>query len=217
MDFLIWSIGNSVLELVQFTDKKVEDRTMKTNRLIVPGQRRIRKWFTSLLNVQDSTTEHSPDSTEGGSAGISSGTSFGVAKDPEHLPPANAWERASDIFRGTGRTLGSLGSAFGFRVACATMSIGILAYLENKRAFFLEQRLVWAMIMVAIGITVIAESGVFGFIGRITGTCTFSTPPLEPGRLRRKSYRYVHQHSDLVHCERSRSWRDRLRIHIHFH
>lgn len=51
MDFLIWSIGNSVLELVQFTDKKVEDRTMKTNRLIVPGQRRIRKWFTSLLNV----------------------------------------------------------------------------------------------------------------------------------------------------------------------
>lgn len=170
MDFLIWSIGNSILVLVQFADKKVEDGTMKTNRLIVPGQRRIGMWFTSLLNVQDSTTEHTPDSTEGGSAGIPSGTSFGVAKDPEHLPPANAWKRASDIFRGIGRTLGSPESAFGFRVACATMSIGILAYLENTRAIFLEQRLVWAMIMVAIGMTVTAGSGVFGFVGRILET-----------------------------------------------
>lgn len=171
MDFLLWSIGQAVLALVQFADKKVEDGTMKKKRLIVPGNRRIKKWFMGVLKVQDSTNDLTPDSTEGASAGISSGSSFGAAKDPEHLPPTNAWERTSDLFRVISRTLGSPESAFGFRVACATLSIGIVAYLENTRNFFLEQRLVWAMIMVAIGMTITAGSGVFGFIGRIAGTC----------------------------------------------
>lgn len=60
--------------------------------------------------------------------------------------------------------------AFGFRVACATMSIAILAFLQDTQVFFIEQRLVWAMIMVAISMTMTSGSGVFGFIARIAGT-----------------------------------------------
>jgi hypothetical protein len=43
--------------------------------------------------------------------------------------------------------------AFGFRVACATLTIGIVAFLESSHVFFQEQRLVWAMIIVAIGMS----------------------------------------------------------------
>ena len=59
---------------------------------------------------------------------------------------------------------------FGFRVACATMSIAILAFLQDTQTFFIEQRLVWAMIMVAISMTMTSGSGIFGFLARIAGT-----------------------------------------------
>ena len=43
--------------------------------------------------------------------------------------------------------------AFGFRVACATLTIGIVAFLKDTQVFFQQQRLVWAMIIVAIGMS----------------------------------------------------------------
>lgn len=43
--------------------------------------------------------------------------------------------------------------AFGFRVACATLTVGIVAFLKQSQLFFQEQRLVWAMIIVAIGMS----------------------------------------------------------------
>jgi hypothetical protein len=51
------------------------------------------------------------------------------------------------------RFLGSTESAFGFRVACATLTVGVIAFLKDTQAFFIEQRLVWAMIIIAIGMT----------------------------------------------------------------
>lgn len=176
MEFLLWSTGRAVLELVKFADRKVEDGTMKKSRLIFPKNRRLKKWFFNLLKSEDGGTEHTPDVAESGGSGIYSGQSFDAAKDPEHLPPTNAWQRLGNRFRGVGGVLGSIESAFGFRVACATLSIGIVAYLADTRTFFLEQRLVWAMIMVSIGMTITAGSGVFGFVGRIAGTCEWARP-----------------------------------------
>ncbi|KAF6238277.1 hypothetical protein HO173_003557 [Letharia columbiana] len=170
MEFLLWSTGRAVLALVQFADKKVEDGTMKKKRLISPGLNRLKKWVTSSLKVEDAGMEHTPDSTEAGGGSIYTGDSFRAAKDPEHLPPSNAWQRSTNVLRQFSRLLGSPESAFGFRVACATLSIGIVAYLKETQMFFNEQRLVWAMIMVAIGMTTTAGSGVFGFFGRTVGT-----------------------------------------------
>lgn len=170
MEFLLWSSGRAVLALVHFADKKVEDGTMKKNKLISPGLRRIKKWVTGCLKVEDAGTEHAPDTTESGGSSIYSGESFRAAKDPEHLPPTNAWQRSTNVLRQFSGLLSSPESAFGFRVACATLSIGIVAYLKDTYLFFMEQRLVWAMIMVAIGMTTTAGSGVFGFFGRIVGT-----------------------------------------------
>ena len=170
MEFLLWSTGRAVVALVHFADKKVEDGTMRKNRVISPTIKRLKKWVTSSLKVEDATMEHTPDSAEAGGVSIYSGASFRAAKDPEHLPPTNTWQRFSNGLRQFSEILSSQESAFGFRVACATLSIGIVAYLKDTYVFFTEQRLVWAMIMVAIGMTTTAGSGVFGFVGRIMGT-----------------------------------------------
>ena len=167
---------------------------MSRNRIISPTPKRLRKWLTTLLSKSDSTgsNENAPDSAEAGATITTSLTSSSTTlverveladenaqlanskgkekKDPEHLPPTTAWQRGSNIFRLVGQGLGSTSSAFGFRVACATMSVAIIAYLGDTRDFFLKQRLVWALIMVAIGMTVTAGSGVYGFIGRVAGT-----------------------------------------------
>ena len=186
MEFLLWSTGRAVLGLVHFADKKVDDGTMKKNRLIMPGLKRIKRWVTGCLKVEDATTEHAPDTSEAGGISIYSGESFQATKDPEHLPPTNAWQRSTNVLRHFSRLLGSPESAFGFRVACATLTIGIVAYLKATYIFFTEQRLVWAMIMVAIGMTTTAGSGVYGFIGRIVGT----GKPVPAFMLRLKSYKY---------------------------
>ena len=152
MQFLLFSIGRAVLKFVEYADRRVEEGAMKKNRFILPGNRRLRKWVLGLWKKEDmSSSESTPDSAESGGAGIYSGSSFQTQLDPEHLPPANTWERATDVLRGMSRGLGSMESSFGFRVACATLTIGIVAYLKTTQVFFMEQRLVWAMIMVAIG------------------------------------------------------------------
>ena len=44
--------------------------------------------------------------------------------------------------------IGDPESAFGLRVAMATMTIGIVNFLEPTQTFFVRQRLVWAMIII---------------------------------------------------------------------
>ena len=170
MEFLLWSTGKAVLDLVQFADKKVADGTMKKNRLITPGAKRLKKWLQSILKDEDDSTESSPDVAEGGGSGVYSGSSFEKAKDPEHLPPTNPWQRFGNGVRSAAGILGSPESAFGFRVACATLTIGIVAFLGDSREFFLQQRMQWSLIVISIAMTITAGSGVFGFIGRVAGT-----------------------------------------------
>jgi hypothetical protein len=82
----------------------------------------------------------------------------------------DSWQRFGNGIRDISHVLKSPEVAFGFRVACATMSIAIIAFLERTQQFFIAQRLVWAMIMVAIGMTMTTGSGIFGFLARIGGT-----------------------------------------------
>ena len=170
MEFLLWSTGQAVLDLVHFADIKVKEGRLAKKKVVVPGLKRIKKWIASAVKEDDSSTEHTPDSTETTVANVRIGDSYQETRDPEHLPPRNAWQHFGNGLRSVGHVLGSQESAFGFRVACATLSIGIVAYLRDTQQFFIQQRLVWAMIMVAIGMTMTAGAGVFGFIGRIAGT-----------------------------------------------
>ena len=152
MEYLLQSASQGVLDLVKFADELVADGTMSRRRLLLPGKRRLKKWLRSALSVEDSSTDHAPDSAEAQLYSVTLGDAFQKQKDPEHLPPTNAFQRFGNGVRGVSRTLRSNEVAFGFRVACATMSIAIVAFLEQTQTFFIAQRLVWAMIMVGSSI-----------------------------------------------------------------
>ena len=160
---------------------------MKKNRLILPGQRRIKKWILSIGEEDTSVDTNSPDSMENGSSNIFMGAGFNPVKDPEHLPPATAWQHFGNRIRKIPHFLGSAESAFGFRVACATLTVGIIAFLKDTQSFFMDQRLVWAMFIIvrthfltvessntnvlkAIGMSMTSGQAIFGFLCRVGGT-----------------------------------------------
>jgi Putative ER transporter, 6TM, N-terminal/Fusaric acid resistance protein-like/Aromatic acid exporter family member 2 len=165
--FLTWSTGNAILKMVRFADSKVADGTMKKKRLILPGVRRIRKLFESAWSKEEDTDL---GIEAGQMTNIYMGASLMAKKDPEHLPPANVFEKLTDYIRVIPKILASPESSFGFRCAVATMSIGILAYLRQTEAFFLKQRLLWALIMLAISMTAHTGQSIFQFSLRIFGT-----------------------------------------------
>ena len=152
MEYLLHSMSVAVIEFAEFADETVESGVMKRRRLINPGAKRLKKWFLSGIQSHDlSSTEQTPDSSEGGGAGVHVGASFGKRKDPEHLPPTSFYERFTDKFRIIASFLSSPASSFGVRAVLATMTIGITAFLAKTQHFYNEQRLLWALIMVAIG------------------------------------------------------------------
>lgn len=87
------------------------------NHLIVPGQRRLWKWIKNLGQEDATIDTESPDSLEAGANTVYLGAGFNPKKDPEHLPPRNAWEKFGNGLRSISHFLGSAESAFGFRVA----------------------------------------------------------------------------------------------------
>ena len=136
LENLLYSTAFAISQLVKFADKKVEEGKLKKNRLLVPGKRRIKKWIVSL-GKEDSNVDHeSPDSLEAGNNTVYMGSGFSPQKDPEHLAPQTAWQYFGNGIRTIPRFLGSTESAFGFRVACATLTVGIVAYLKDTQAFF---------------------------------------------------------------------------------
>ncbi|KAK4141413.1 uncharacterized protein C8A04DRAFT_39139 [Dichotomopilus funicola] len=167
MENLMHASGEAVQDLVDFADEKVEDGTMAKKRFIAPTVHRLRKWLQAVFGHEDSSPDQTPDVLETGANLVHFGNEYNRKKNPERLPPETAWERFGDGLRKIPKFFGSEESAFGFRVACATMTIGIVAFLEETQRFFIEQRLVWAMIIIAIGTS---GQSIFGLLCRIGGT-----------------------------------------------
>lgn len=168
--YLLHSISRAILAFVQFADEK--DQAVAKSKFIHPGKKRFRKWIASTFTSQDAN--HDDETTVGGfernGTIVYMGEAYKAKKDPEHLPPENAWERFGNLIRATSKFLRSPESSFGFRSACATMSLAIIVYLRDTQLFFVQQRLVWALIMVSISMTPTAGQSMFTFLLRILGT-----------------------------------------------
>ncbi|KAF2673859.1 hypothetical protein BT63DRAFT_410811 [Microthyrium microscopicum] len=89
--------------------------------------------------------------------------------NPEHLAPRNKLERLGNRLRKVLSMLGSDSSKFGLRVLAATMSIGIMAFLESTQHFFVRYRVLWAVVMTPISMSPTAGTAIYGFIGRAAG------------------------------------------------
>ncbi|KAK4198060.1 hypothetical protein QBC40DRAFT_96830 [Triangularia verruculosa] len=170
MENLMHASGEAVQALVAFADRKVADGTMSKSRLIIPSNKRLRKLVMSVFGNGDSSGEESPDLTETRNTIVYFGDGYNRKKDPEHLPPETYWQHFGEGIRKISTFFASEESVFGFRAACATMTVGIVAFLEETQRFFMEQRLVWAMIIIALGMTMTSGQSCFGFLCRVGGT-----------------------------------------------
>jgi uncharacterized membrane protein YccC len=158
--------------MVKYADEKIESGKLSKTRLILPGFNRTRKWLMSVFDADDGSREdgNGMGDVDQSAQTVDMGQSFRPRKDPEHLPPTNFAQKMGDLLRGFPGFFRSSQSAFGFRVAVATMSIAIIGFLHDTQTFFVQNRLLWAMIMIAISMTPTAGQSVFSFILRILGT-----------------------------------------------
>jgi hypothetical protein len=170
MDYMLYSSSRAVLDFVRFADDKVASGKLSRKRLVVPGSKRLKKWVLSTMNVQDSHGEENINDLHTQNTVLYLGEAYKKRKDPEHLPPQNGLEKVGDLIRKIPNFLRSPESAFGFRVACATMSVAIINLLHDTQRFFVAQRLVWAMVMVAISMTPTAGQSISSFFLRVVGT-----------------------------------------------
>ncbi|KAI5461937.1 hypothetical protein BGZ63DRAFT_485166 [Mariannaea sp. PMI_226] len=169
LQHLMRAVGEAIQELVAFGEEKIEDGTMRHKHFIFPCEYLIWKWLRSIFKEQKWSAREDFDILE-----ITNGTyrdAEGQKRDLEHLPAANAWQQFGNGLRKISSVLGSKESTFGFRVACATLTVGIMAFLEQTQEFFHHQRLDWAMITIALGMTITSGQSVFGFCCRVGGTC----------------------------------------------
>lgn len=173
LNFLNYCVGQSILKLARWADARHQDGTMKKNRLINPGIRRVRKLFQSAFEKSNADETMTVDAN--GGTNVYLGDGLRAKKDPEHLPPRNFYERFTNRLRLVPKLLSSEEATFAFRAAMAAMSLAIVGYLRQTRPFFLKQRGVWAMIMTAISMDPHSGSGVFGFGARIVGTVVAMT------------------------------------------
>ncbi|RFU72798.1 hypothetical protein TARUN_9459 [Trichoderma arundinaceum] len=169
MEQLMLAAGEAIRDLVNFADKKVEDGTMSHKCIILPSEPQLWKWLVSVFKNQDPSVKQSSDIMEAGY--VYYGDGYDPKKDPERLPPTSVWQYLGNELRKLSAGLGSKESVFGFRVACAAMTVGILAFLENTQKFYQDQRLSWAIFTIALGMTITTGHSIFGFLCRIGGTC----------------------------------------------
>ncbi len=170
MEYLLWSAGRALFNLIQFADLKVANGTMAKKRIISPGTKRIRKWVSCIFQTHETSIVDQGMGTTGSNQEVYLGDAYQARKDPEHLPPETFRERIGDHIRIIPRMLRSPNSSFGFRVACATMSVAIIAYLEATQQFFITQRLLWAIIMIAFSMQKTAGQSAFQYVLRTFGT-----------------------------------------------
>ena len=161
---------NATFELIKFADSKVSDGTMKHNRLVLP-KLSIKDWLH--LSSMKKTPENGPSRRQSSRTAASSvyqRDDSGSFPNPESLPPENIWEKGSTVLQFISRIVRSEQSLFGFRVAAASLCVGILAYLHQTQDFYTRQRCIWAMIVIVIGMSPTSGQTLFGFIARIVAT-----------------------------------------------
>ena len=174
MEHLQDDLLNATLQLVKFAESKVSDGTMKRRRLIFPRQKSIREWLSlSTGPKHEDKNQHTASrqsSRVDPTADLHHPQAFAGFPDPEHLPPANVWEKASSVLRTVSHVIRSEQSSFGFRVAAASFSVAILAFLHQTQDWFIRQRCIWAMIVIVIGMNPTSGQTMFGFVARIVAT-----------------------------------------------
>ncbi|KAL7269567.1 hypothetical protein RUND412_007759 [Rhizina undulata] len=168
-EYLLHCSSLSILSLVNFADTKSADKTTTTKHFFYPTPKRLRKLFLSRDNGTDEIADLGD--VAGTLLNLEPKKNSGDArKDPEHLPAGNFAQKLGNAFASSAEWIGSPESGFGFRVACATISMALPAFFEDSWAWFIKNRVFWGMLVIAIGMSPTSGASVAGLLGRVLGT-----------------------------------------------
>lgn len=165
---LLSTVSQAAQDLSNFADTK----TINSKRSILfPTPGSLLEVWATFAKLLDSVIKarHSVEAPASLEEAVTE-TDLGDYLHPEHLPPVSRIEVVGDMLRSVLRYFTSDSSKFGCRVVFATMSIGILGFLRQTQHFFIEFRLVWAMVMIPISMSPTSGNAIYGFFGRAFGT-----------------------------------------------
>ena len=167
---LLLSTARSVLEFVKFADERRESGKLSRKHFVFPGGKRLKKWVLSTFKVQDANEDDHMADMGTQNVSFELGEAYSRRKDPEHLPPETTFERVGEKVRVIAIVLRSPEANYGFRVACATMSIFVIAMIHDSQSFFVQNRFFWGLIMVNLSMSTTTGQSIFSFFLRILGT-----------------------------------------------
>jgi hypothetical protein len=166
---LLSSIGDKVLEFLQLADRAVKENKMSKLRLIVPSGRNLWELCADALQPECSYEENpGVFDMHGDPASLGESTLF--QRDSDQFPAESVLQNIGEKLRAFPRWLRSRESAFGFRVACATMTVAIVAFLQDTQEFFIRQRLIWAIIVINLSMSPTVGQSLSNFVLRVVGT-----------------------------------------------
>ncbi|KAK4505576.1 hypothetical protein PRZ48_003539 [Zasmidium cellare] len=152
-EFILLTVSRRLLDLMVAVDDLQTRGKLSKTKLLLPNFRPLRNWTISLAFPSLHSSAGQP-----------------TQKDPEHLPPGNAWERFGDQLRKISHFLASPASQFAFRVALGTTAVALVDFFEYSQAWYISNRLFWAQIMVAIGMNPTAGQGFRTFMLRVVAS-----------------------------------------------
>ncbi|KAE9372829.1 hypothetical protein N431DRAFT_288456, partial [Stipitochalara longipes BDJ] len=155
----------SILKLSKFAEDKRRSGKMDTKRFIYPSLQVLKEWLFDAFS-----TDRNDQNVAGETSTVRFEDSDFQHRDPEHLPPQNWYEKTGTVLRHCYFFIGSEDSSLGLWAACATMTIAILAFLKNTHIFFINQRVVWASVSIAVSMSPTSGFSVFGLFGRVMGS-----------------------------------------------
>jgi hypothetical protein len=157
--------------MVRYADGLKANGTLSRSRILLPRMKQLRKFFGSIVtNDNLAANDHPLQDDQNTTYKVFMGDSWRSRKDPEHLPPTNWFERVGNGLRAISGFLKSPESAFGLRVALATISLALPIFIHQTQKWATANRVFWAVIMTAISMSPTAGQSLFGFVVRAAGT-----------------------------------------------
>ena len=172
LQHLFHGLLDSVQDLLVFAEG--HDTRKHAKHLVLPGRRKVMKMIRGLLRP-DEHDMHPADANEAHMPplySIPTRLAGPAGRHPEYLQPKNAFQKFGNKLRRLSSFLSSSQSFFGLRVACAVMSVAIVAMLADTHAFFFRQRLLWATILIAFSMNPTSGASFSTLIYRIIGSVT---------------------------------------------
>lgn len=164
MQNLFHGLSDAVLDLVKFSDRKSPIKPDAKKHLVFPSQKRLTKFVKNFLSDDDNQNDPAESSRL---TTLPTGSSYRPAVSTAH----QSRRHTIGSYLATASTvLAGHQSFFGFRVACAVLSVVIVALLKDTQKWFFNQRCLWAAVFIPFSMAPSSGETISLFMFRMIGT-----------------------------------------------